>query len=176
MENKKLFDKLLEAQKKIGAVTKDKTNPFFKSNYADINAFIDVVKPVLTEVGIVLLQPLTNIEGEPAIKTVLMSGDEKIEEIVVLPKNPDPQKMGSTITYFRRYALQSLLFLQAEDDDGNNASDKKTTYIKSAGAEKECPICKKKHTGQYPKCLDCWKAGQQETKTKKVVNGEVEPF
>ena len=34
----------------------------------------------------------------------------------------DPQKMGSMITYYRRYTLQSLLGLQAEDDDANAAS------------------------------------------------------
>ena len=31
----------------------------------------------------------------------------------------DPQKLGSEITYYRRYTLQSLLGLQAEDDDAN---------------------------------------------------------
>jgi len=30
--------------------------------------------------------------------------------------------MGSQITYFRRYTLQSLLSLQADDDDANSAS------------------------------------------------------
>jgi hypothetical protein len=39
----------------------------------------------------------------------------------------DPQKMGSMITYYRRYTLQSLLGLQAEDDDGNAASKAKPT-------------------------------------------------
>lgn len=34
----------------------------------------------------------------------------------------DPQKRGSEITYYRRYTLQSLLGLQAEDDDANKAS------------------------------------------------------
>jgi len=39
-----------------------------------------------------------------------------------LPKNLDAQKIGSAITYYRRYTLQSLLALQAIDDDGNLAS------------------------------------------------------
>jgi hypothetical protein len=34
----------------------------------------------------------------------------------------DPQKLGSAVTYYRRYTLQSLLGLQAEDDDANSAS------------------------------------------------------
>ena len=36
----------------------------------------------------------------------------------------DAQKLGSAITYFRRYTAQSLLGLQAEDDDANLASRK----------------------------------------------------
>jgi hypothetical protein len=35
----------------------------------------------------------------------------------------DPQKLGSAVTYYRRYTLQSLLGLQAEDDDANAASE-----------------------------------------------------
>ena len=39
-----------------------------------------------------------------------------------LPVGLDAQKMGSAVTYYRRYTLQSLLGLQAVDDDGNLAS------------------------------------------------------
>jgi hypothetical protein len=34
----------------------------------------------------------------------------------------DPQKLGSAITYAKRYALQALFALPSEDDDGNKAS------------------------------------------------------
>jgi hypothetical protein len=43
---------------------------------------------------------------------------------MVLPNLQDPQKLGSAITYYRRYTLQSLLGLQAEDDDGNKRTYK----------------------------------------------------
>ena len=43
-----------------------------------------------------------------------------------LPELIDPQKLGSCITYYRRYTLASLLGLQAEDDDANLASKKAT--------------------------------------------------
>lgn len=130
-----LAAKLLLVQKEVGAIKKDSDNPYFKSKYADINSFIEVVKPILSKHGIVLLQPLTalqtvlNQEGHgwvPALKTILIDAEsgERIEEATVLPTNNDPQKMGSIITYFRRYALQSMLFLQAEDDDANVASGK----------------------------------------------------
>ena len=47
-----------------------------------------------------------------------------------LPDIQDPQKLGSCITYYRRYTLASLLGLQAEDDDGNAASGKSTEVDK----------------------------------------------
>ncbi|MGE5313177.1 MAG: ERF family protein [Acidobacteriota bacterium] len=119
------MDKLLQFQKRVGAIAKDSINPFFKSNYFDINKLIEVIKPILNEVGLVLLQPLATIPGTDrlAIKTLVVdseTGQTLVESEAVLPENSDPQKMGSTITYFRRYAIQSLLFLQAEDDDANS--------------------------------------------------------
>lgn len=126
---KNLYAKLLQVQMEIGAITKEETNPFFKSKYFDINALIEHVKPVLNKHGLVLIQPLVNLDGKIALSTELMDVDsgDRLSAVVPLPDNTDPQKMGSTITYFRRYAVQSLLFLQAEDDDGNIASSPKPT-------------------------------------------------
>jgi len=119
-----MYKKLLEVQKKIGAISKDSTNPFFKSKYFDINKLLDVVKPILNEQGLILMQPLTNIDGNPAICTTIIDAEtsKNLEFVMPITANPDPQKMGSAITYYRRYSLQSLLGLQAEDDDGNKAS------------------------------------------------------
>lgn len=121
-----MYKKLLTFQSKVGAISKDSTNPFFKKKYFDINKLLSVIEPILSNLGLVLLQPLTYLDGKSAIKTMLIDAEtgEKIEYIIPLPENSEPQKMGSIITYYRRYSLQSLLGLQAEDDDGNKASDK----------------------------------------------------
>lgn len=125
----KLAQKLLSVQKKLGAVSKDQDNPYFKSKYADINKFIEVVKPILNEEGVVLLQPLsTTDDGKPSIRTLLIdaeSGELLEGNTPLVYKEDDPQKMGSAITYYRRYALQSMLFIEAQDDDANAASGKK---------------------------------------------------
>jgi hypothetical protein len=117
--------KLLDFQKQVEAIKKDATNPFFKSNYFDINSLLSAIKPTLNELGLVILQPLTHIDGKPALRTIVLDGDkELVNDLIVLPDLQDPQKMGSAITYYRRYSLQSLLGLQAEDDDANKASGK----------------------------------------------------
>jgi len=130
------MNKLLEFQKKVGAISKDSQNPFFKSNYFDINKLIEVIKPILNELGLVLLQPLENLNGKPALRTIVYDPDAKdmtlaylMDSTIPLPENPDPQKMGSIITYYRRYAIQSLLFLQAEDTDGEIGQNKNVGQI-----------------------------------------------
>ena len=147
---KTIYKKILEAQKKIGAIKKDKTNPFFKSKYADINAYIEEVKPILNDCGLIIIQPLSTDSGKNVLKTVIIDADngDDIKSRMELPENPDPQKMGAIITYFRRYAIQSLLFLQAEDDDANSASNntKAPAYKKTANRtvtsdDKEVPTC-----------------------------------
>lgn len=120
----KLYQKLFNLQSKIGTITKDAENPFFKSKYFDINGLLAELKPLLTEEKLVILQALSNIDSKPALETTIIdveSGESKVSTCS-LPENSDPQKMGSIITYFRRYTLTSLLLLQAEDDDANNAS------------------------------------------------------
>lgn len=130
---KNLATKLLAFQKQVGAIPKDEVNPFFKSKYADINSFIKVIKPLLSDNGLVLLQPLSVVENRPTLFTLIIDAEtgEKIEHQTYLPENSDPQKMGAIITYFRRYAIQSMLCLEAEDDDGNSASSKSQTVTNS---------------------------------------------
>lgn len=128
MTNKQtLREKLLEVQKEIGAIKRDSENPYFKSKYFDINALLSEVKPVLNKHGLILTQALCTIEGKLGLETSIIDseGIDAISSKCPISENPDPQKQGSAITYFRRYALQSLLGLEAEDDDGNGASQSK---------------------------------------------------
>ena len=125
---KNLYKKLLRVQKEIGAIRKDATNPFFKSQYFDINGLLEALKPVLNNEGLVVLQPLTTgADNKLALETIVIDEEsgECLSRQTALPENNDPQKMGSAITYFRRYALQSMFLLQAEDDDGNKSSEAK---------------------------------------------------
>lgn len=129
--NKGLAGKLLAFNKKVGSIKKDLENPYFKSQYFDVNAVIEVIRPILNEVGLITLQPLTNLNGQTAIKTIIIDSEsgEEYNDITFLPEVPKAQEMGSAITYFRRYALVSMLLLQGEqDDDGNVASNAKPKY------------------------------------------------
>jgi hypothetical protein len=117
---------LLVAQTKMGAATKGAKNPFFKSNYADLPTVMEVVKDPLNESGIIVLQPATHRDGKNFITTTLIHGETgewmESETEVVTAKINDPQSFGAAQTYARRFGLQSMLFIPAEDDDGNFAS------------------------------------------------------
>jgi len=122
---KNVAKKLLQFQTEVGAIKKDSDNPFYKSKYFNIDTLIDVIKPVLNKVGLILLQPLISVDGKPSIKTQIIDSEsgESIESTIELPPFADAQKMGSIITYLRRYSITSMLFLEAEDDDGNSVSN-----------------------------------------------------
>lgn len=121
---KTLSTKLFALQNELGAISKEEANPFFKSKYFDINGLIKHVKPLLATHGLILVQPLAVVDGKNVLTTILIhaESEERIESSILLPEEKDPQKLGSAITYYRRYAIQSLLLLEAEDDDGNKAS------------------------------------------------------
>lgn len=126
---KELLKALANVKKEVGTLSKTETNPFFKSKYFDINSLIQQIEPLLEKNNLLLLQPIENNKVKSVIYEV-ESGNFVSSEIE-LPNLTDPQKLGSAITYYRRYTLQSLLGLQAEDDDGNKAAApvKRPDYI-----------------------------------------------
>lgn len=112
--------KLHRAKLAIGKVTKNANNPHFKKSYADLNAIIEAVEPILLENGLLLLQP---IQGNSVCTQIIdIDSGMSIESCMELPQGMNPQQQGSAITYYRRYTLQSTLSLQAVDDDGAAAS------------------------------------------------------
>jgi hypothetical protein len=115
-----IYKKLFEAKKEIGKISKDSTNPFFKSKYFDINSLLEHVEPILQKHDLLLLQPI--LSGKVTTRIVDIESDSYVISKIQLPTIQDPQKLGSAITYYRRYTLQSLLGLQAEDDDANTAT------------------------------------------------------
>ena len=122
---KNIATALLKAQTEMSNPKKDATNPFFKSKYADLNAVREAVIPILNNNGIVVLQPIKNIEGKNFVCTMLLhETGEMLESFteIVYNKTNDAQAQGSGITYARRYGLQSFVCVGADDDDGNKAS------------------------------------------------------
>lgn len=104
----------------------DSKNPHYKSKYASLAEVIDTVRPVLAKHGLAVLQ-LPGFRpdvGHVMVTRVVHASGQWIEEEMKLnPTKEDPQGLGSSITYARRYSLPGVcLIASEEDDDGNEAS------------------------------------------------------
>lgn len=118
------MNQLLDFQRKVGAIKKDGKNPHFKSTYATLTQILSEVKPLLSECGLILIQP---IENNAVVSRIVSDKGELIgESALPLPEGLNAQQVGSCITYYRRYTLASLLALEIDDDDANLASQPKT--------------------------------------------------
>lgn len=108
---------------------KNATNPHFRSKYADLASILDAVRRPLSEAGLAITQLVIEREKGPSLVTLLFhkSGESISSELALRAKGNDPQSIGSALTYARRYALQTILGLAAEDDDDGNGANGKAT-------------------------------------------------
>jgi hypothetical protein len=146
------YEKLSAVKAEVGRISKDSSNPFFKSKYFDVNSLLLHVEPIIQKHELLLLQPIQ----DGLVKSIIF--DTKgfsIESGIALPELNDPQKLGSAITYYRRYTLQSLLALQAEDDDANLASNK----VVANNAPTDDKKFLNKNTPEFTKAIEYLKAG-----------------
>lgn len=133
-----LATSLCAFQNNIGKISKDSKNPFFKSKYASLSNILDAINQPLQDAGLILTQH----PDEDKLTTILIdkNSGEYIQSSYSMPvaKQNDPQALGSSITYARRYAIGSILVLNIDDDDDGNMasvkvkeSTKKTFPVKS---------------------------------------------
>lgn len=128
---KSLMKKMAIIRATIGKMEKGRENPFYKSKYFDINDLLEQLDPLIEDLNLVLMQPVDCDSNGSYLKTVLydLESSDEYETCIRLPELSDPQKIGSCLTYYRRYSLQSLFCLRVgdgEDDDANLASGKTT--------------------------------------------------
>lgn len=112
-----------KAQNLMGSAKKGSDNPFFRSKYADLAAVLEAVKEPLNSSGISILQPVSFENGFHHVTTMLLheSGEFISETMKLEITKNDMQALGSAISYARRYSLQSITGLPAEDDDGEKS-------------------------------------------------------
>ena len=87
--------------------------------YADLGGILATVRPALAANGLAVMQALGNAnDGRPTITTTLMhEGGHSERSTFAFPAQTDAQRLGSWVSYIRRYALCAMLGVVAEDDD-----------------------------------------------------------
>jgi hypothetical protein len=134
---KEIAKALNKAQSIMSGARKDKTNPHFRSSYADLASVFDAIREPFAENGLAVSQPIETLEnGRMVVVTKLMHiSGEILESRMLLPNIDSPQKLGSAITYWRRYSLMSIAGVPAEDDDGNLANENAPKPIEKISAD-----------------------------------------
>lgn len=127
-----IYEKLFNIQGL--SVKKDATNPFFKCKYATLDNIIEVLNPILKKNKLVVYHK--SFDGY--LITVLQDTESKdsIESGIKLPDINDPQKLGSAITYFKRYNLGQIFNIVTDEDDDGNAIQKPVNKITEAVVQK----------------------------------------
>ena len=127
----------VKAKRDFGPALKDKTNPAFRSKYADLGACIDAVEDALLANGIAFIQETSEDPTGVTVETVFLheSGESiRCGKLHVPAAKQDPQGYGSALTYARRYSLMAACGIAPEDDDGNAASKTKPAPAKAFSA------------------------------------------
>lgn len=129
---------LAKAQAQMTFAKKDAANPFFKSKYADLAAVVEAIKKPLADNGLSYVQTTDITDDDVIIETVLMhASGQWLSGRMRMPvaKVNDPQALGSSMTYCRRYGLQAITGLPADDDDADAARLAKDAADKAKKAQ-----------------------------------------
>jgi len=114
---KNLIKSLSNFQSECPVIHKDTKGHNY--TYADLTQIHSIINPILRKHGLCIVQPLDN-EG---IRTILfhVESGESLESFTTIPKIKlgimnEYQSFGSGVTYYRRYALASMLGLITDKD------------------------------------------------------------
>ena len=126
--HKNLAEALVAFQAEAPTLTKDATNPHFRSRFVSLDAIVETVRPLLAKHGLAWSTlPCFGPNGEPALRYQLLhapTGEALSDTMPLLLAKQDPQGQGSALTYGRRYSISAVLNLVAdEDDDGQKATE-----------------------------------------------------
>lgn len=131
-ETTNLIKAMIEVAPEISSISKSKQAYGYK--YATLDSLIDMLRSVLPAHGLWFMQMPTRHEGQSCLLTrIIHSSGEWMEDSIEMTdtelqgKANDTQKVGASITYYRRYALSSIFGVAADEDvDGNLNNIKQT--------------------------------------------------
>lgn len=116
---------LAKAQAECQNVTMNKTNPHFRSRYADLAAVRDAIIPVFSKYGLSIVQSPTADDGIGfylETRLIHASGEEIVWRFPLPSDVSKMQSVGSAISYARRYTLSAIAAVASEEDDDGNAA------------------------------------------------------
>nr|DAF78388.1 MAG TPA: ERF superfamily protein [Caudoviricetes sp.] len=121
-----LIKALVEARKVMSSsAKKNAQNPHLKSNYANLESFLNAIRPALEANGLIIIQNAIESDTVDVLKletTIMHESGEYMSSVMPMPvAKKDAQGYGSAMTYARRYSIASMFGIAQADDDGNAA-------------------------------------------------------
>lgn len=116
-----MYKQLLEIQKKMLSFSKDGKNPHFKSSYLTLDSLLEKLLPTCNDLWVLVYHKTIDWN----VVTIVTDWKDNIESSFPIWDTSNPQKVGSCITYAKRYNLGQIFNIMTdEDDDWNKASKK----------------------------------------------------
>ena len=133
---KNLAASMLKIQESSLKVSKNNSNPVFRSTYADLGEYLEVLLPICVANGIWVTQAVMPTTLNTKITDVnsgewmessypLLFGPKTVIDKITKEKSEkelDAQGLAAQITYARRNSLGAMFNVNAVDDDGNSAA------------------------------------------------------
>jgi len=140
-----LFKALYDAQTEIKNPPKTAVNEYYKSSYTPLDELLELVKPILLKHGLMFIQvPSGKNETITVTTTLIHVPSAEFIEFDPLSRKietSNPQVIGSLVSYFKRYALMSILAIAGKEDDDSNrtleADKNKKTPVTPSQAPKD---------------------------------------
>lgn len=137
---------LVAAQKDLQDPLKNKTadvksdRAAYKYQYADLAQVYQTLRPVLSKHGLALSHTAAVAEGRIVVETHLVhSSGESLSTTLSWPCPPDIQKLGSAITYLKRYGVGLVTATASDVDDDDGAGTSAPPAAKKSAPREEPP-------------------------------------
>jgi hypothetical protein len=161
-----LFTALSKAQGEIEHALKDTDGQTGNQTYvyATLGNVYDASRRHLRDNGLAVTHRQRTVEGGVEVEAIMthVSGEWISGGVLFMPCELEAKKIGSALTYARRYTYSAIVGIAAEDDDGTAASEST-----SGGAAKKKPAAKKggaaaakKPAGKFGPLTE-WRWGQE---------------
>jgi len=120
-----LLKAMASIQERVTKLPMDGFNPHFRSQFTTLGTVIDTLKPIMSEEGVLCLQPPIGSNAEAGVDNIFihLETGQMLSFPITIPINGTNigQEAGKAITYLRRYALASIFMLYSDEDiDANN--------------------------------------------------------
>lgn len=110
----------------VGNIAADKVNPMFKSRYSSLAEITETIKPTLKKHRLAFTQRLFNEGDKVGVESFFLHDNGTVIEagrLSIKGDNLDPQKLGSALTYLKKFLITTACLISTDvDDDGNAAA------------------------------------------------------